>query len=106
VVGIISLPGIFTIIVGIVLGALGVIFGVIGWRRARSGRATNGGVAMAGAVTGAVGLVVSLVFIGVGVGFVFSHHNQITSYQQCVHHARTASAVRACAHRFSHQLHG
>lgn len=66
VVGIISLPGILTIIIGIVLGALGVIFGAVGWRRARRGHATNGRMALAGAITGAIGLVVTIVLIAVG----------------------------------------
>jgi hypothetical protein len=40
----------------IVLGILGVIFGVIGRRKARRGEATNPGQALAGIICGAVGI--------------------------------------------------
>ncbi|MCH0542542.1 DUF4190 domain-containing protein [Streptomyces sp. MUM 203J] len=45
---------------GVVLGVLALIFGIIGQRRAKRGEATNGGMAVAGIATGAVGIVLGL----------------------------------------------
>ena len=41
---------------------LGLIFGIIGFLRSRSGKATNGGVAIAGAVLSLIGLVICVVY--------------------------------------------
>jgi hypothetical protein len=49
---------------GIVLGILALIFGFIGRGRARRGEATNGGMALAGIILGAIGTLVSALFIG------------------------------------------
>lgn len=49
---------------GIVLGILALIFGFLGRGRAKRGQATNGGQALAGIILGAVGVVVSGVFLG------------------------------------------
>ncbi|WP_393077639.1 DUF4190 domain-containing protein [Streptomyces sp. LN704] len=46
--------------VAFVLGVLGVIFGVVGRRRARRGEATNPGQALAGIICGAVGIALSI----------------------------------------------
>jgi len=47
----------------ILLGVLAVIFGVIGRRKAHRGEATNGGMALAGLICGAVGVVLGIVMI-------------------------------------------
>lgn len=49
---------------GIVLGILALVFGFLGRGRAKRGQATNGGQALAGIILGAVGIVVSGVFLG------------------------------------------
>ncbi|MEV6553885.1 DUF4190 domain-containing protein [Streptomyces sp. NPDC051597] len=49
---------------GIVLGILALIFGFLGRGRAKRGEATNGAQALAGIILGAVGVVVSAVFLG------------------------------------------
>ncbi|MFI1172982.1 DUF4190 domain-containing protein [Streptomyces melanogenes] len=49
---------------GIILGILALIFGFLGRGRAKRGQATNGGQALAGIILGAVGIVVSGVFLG------------------------------------------
>lgn len=48
---------------GIILGVLALIFGFIGRARAQRGEATNGGMALAGIILGAVGVVVSAAFL-------------------------------------------
>lgn len=104
VLGILSLPAIFTIFLGIILGLLAVIFGLIGMGRAKRGEATNRGMAIAGVVTGAIGLVVSVVFIAVGVSFLFSHKTQINNLTQCIQNAHTTQAQTDCQNQFSNQL--
>ncbi|WP_329454626.1 DUF4190 domain-containing protein [Streptomyces sp. NBC_01497] len=47
---------------GLVLGALAVIFGVVGRGRAARGEASNAGTAKAGLVLGIVGLVLTAIF--------------------------------------------
>lgn len=61
--GIVSIALCWTILVGGVLGILGVIFGSIGKARAKRGAATNGGMALAGIITGAIGIVAAIVII-------------------------------------------
>ncbi|TQK51532.1 uncharacterized protein DUF4190 [Streptomyces sp. SLBN-118] len=51
-------------VVSIVLGALGLIFGILGRKRAQRGEATNGGMALAGIITGSIGIVLGLVVVG------------------------------------------
>ncbi len=62
--GIASIPlGVFFFPVGILLGILAVIFGAVGMGRAKKGRATNRGVAIAGLITGLVGAAIGIVFL-------------------------------------------
>ncbi|MCX4587740.1 DUF4190 domain-containing protein [Streptomyces sp. NBC_01481] len=51
-------------VVSIVLGVLGLIFGILGRKRAQRGEATNGGMALAGIITGSIGIVLGLVVVG------------------------------------------
>jgi uncharacterized protein DUF4190 len=53
--------------VSIIIGALAVIFGLIGRRKARRGEATNAGMALAGFICGLVGLVLGVVLLIVSV---------------------------------------
>ncbi|MFI6943104.1 DUF4190 domain-containing protein [Streptomyces sp. NPDC050418] len=63
VLGIIGTVLFLTIWVGIVLGILALIFGLIGRGRAKRGEATNGGVALAGAILGGIALLASSVWL-------------------------------------------
>jgi hypothetical protein len=49
--------------ISLVLGILGIIFGAVGRAKANRGEATNPGVALAGLICGAGGIVLALVFI-------------------------------------------
>jgi hypothetical protein len=72
VLGILSIPlGVFFFPVGILLGLLAIIFGAVGIGRAKKGRATNRGVAIAGLITGLIGAAIGIVFLVVFVN-VFS----------------------------------
>jgi hypothetical protein len=58
--------GILSIITGLgglVLGVPGLVFGILGRKRAKRGEATNGGVALAGIITSAIGLVLFAVYV-------------------------------------------
>jgi Domain of unknown function (DUF4190) len=67
VVALISLPAALTIVGGIVLGVAAIILGFVGRNRVRNGEANNGGVAMAGIVLGALGVLFSIVMIVIAV---------------------------------------
>ncbi|GHH52253.1 DUF4190 domain-containing protein [Streptomyces candidus] len=64
VLGIVSIP-LFCAwgVVSMVLGIMAVVFGVLGRKRAAQGEATNGGMALAGIITGSVGILVGAVFL-------------------------------------------
>ncbi|AWK11439.1 DUF4190 domain-containing protein [Streptomyces spongiicola] len=64
VLGIIAVAGFCLYGLGIVLGVLALVFGFIGRARARRGEADNGGMALAGIILGAVGVVVGAAFLG------------------------------------------
>jgi hypothetical protein len=98
--GILSILTSLTVFGGIVLGILGLIFGIIGRRKASRGEADNGGMALAGAICGGIGLVLAILLVVVGVS-VFHHHvsDQINRYDQCVRNAQTAQQLHQC-HRY------
>ncbi|MEU4266923.1 DUF4190 domain-containing protein [Streptomyces sp. NPDC026092] len=64
VLGIIAVVGFCMYGLGIVLGILALVFGVIGRKKVTRGEANNGGMATAGIVLGAIGILVSSVFLG------------------------------------------
>ncbi|MFI8292503.1 DUF4190 domain-containing protein [Streptomyces sp. ms191] len=64
VLGIIATAGFCLYGLGAILGILALIFGVIGLKKAGRGEATNRGMAIAGIVLGAIGTLVSAVFLG------------------------------------------
>ena len=94
VLGILAIPGAFTVVGGVLLGILAIIFGAIGRSRAKRGLATNGGIALAGLITGAVGLVLAVAFVAIGVGLLNSGSGQ--KLRDCIDQAgadRTAQQV-------------
>ena len=96
VVAIIALLGSFTIVGGILGGVIALILGVIGRSRAKSGEATNGGVALAGTILGAIAIIVSLVFIPIYVGL----FNDIGggNYLECLQRSgQNNTAVEQCS---------
>ncbi|MFJ6699259.1 DUF4190 domain-containing protein [Streptomyces sp. NPDC091272] len=50
-------------VLGIILGIMAVIFGILGRKRVGRGVATNGGMALAGIITGAVGILIGAAFL-------------------------------------------
>lgn len=95
-VAVIALLGSFTIVGGILGGVIALILGVIGRSRAKSGEATNGGVALAGTILGVIAIIVSLVFIPIYVGL-FKDIGGV-SYLECLQRSgQNSTAVEQCS---------
>ncbi|MEU5462882.1 DUF4190 domain-containing protein [Streptomyces althioticus] len=102
VLGIVGVLLFWTAFGGIVLGLLAVVFGVLGFRRGRRGVATNGTMAIIGAVLGALTLVVSSVLLALGVAVINS--DEFKSYQDCIEQANTQSERQDCARDFDREV--
>lgn len=98
----------FVDILGIILGILAIVFGVVGIARVRTGQATNRGMAIAGIVTGAIGVVLSaamLILFGVGLSYLFSPEGR--QYTQCVQQANGNQAeIQHCNQMFRYRMNG
>lgn len=106
VLGILAIVTCFTAVGGVLLGVLAVIFGVVGVRRAGRGAATNRGVALAGTITGALGLILGAVFVVLFVvagNFFFSVGGG--DYVSCLQRANgDQTAIGQCAQQFQQQV--
>ncbi|MDN3270645.1 DUF4190 domain-containing protein [Streptomyces sp. MA15] len=102
VLGIVGALLFWTAIGGIVLGLLAVVFGVLGFRRGKRGVATNGTMAVIGAVLGALALVVSSVLLALGVAVINS--DEFKDYQDCIDHANSQSDRQECARDFDREV--
>ena len=99
VVAIIALIGSFSVVGGILLGIVAVILGFIARGRAKSGEATNGGVALAGIILGVVSIIAGLAFIAIWVSL-FKEVGA-TDYFDCLEQAgQDRSAVQQCSDEF------
>lgn len=104
--GIIAIPGILTVVLGILLGLLALIFGIIGRKRFARREATNGGAAMAGAILGGFALVISLVLIAVGATFFAHHKSDIQKLRDCLDNAQTQQQQQDCEQQFQRDVTG
>jgi hypothetical protein len=83
-------------LVGAVLGVIAIVLGLAGRARVQRGEATNGGSAMAGILTGLVGIVIAGVVIAVGVSWLNSSTGK--NYTSCVKSANgNQAAIDQCA---------
>ncbi|MEV5433247.1 DUF4190 domain-containing protein [Streptomyces sp. NPDC052701] len=98
VLGLVGIAVFWTVVGGIVLGLLALVFGILGYRRKKRGLATNGVMALVGAVAGALALVGSSIILAAGVA-VFNS-DEFKNYSDCVEHADTASERERCARDF------
>jgi hypothetical protein len=92
--------------IGVILGILGLVFGIIGVRRVRRDEATNRGQAMAGWITGAVGLAISIALLAIVGSFIFTHQTQINTYTRCLQNAHTQHARDVCQTQFQNSIRG
>ena len=103
VLGVLAVLTAWTVIGGIILGILAVIFGVLGRGRARRGEATNGGMSMAGIVLGAIGTLIAIALIALAVSVFNTPAGR--RYFQCVEQSGgNTTLVERCMTDFSRQL--
>ncbi|MEW2505754.1 DUF4190 domain-containing protein [Amycolatopsis sp. CA-161197] len=102
VLGIIALVLCWTVWGGIILGVLALIFGILGVKRANRREATNKGAAIAGIVTGSIGLVIGAVIL-IAIGSIFaSFGSQLNDLQDCLNKAGTdSSQIQSCQQQFN-----
>ncbi|MGW7056012.1 DUF4190 domain-containing protein [Streptomyces sp. NPDC054887] len=100
--GIAALLLFWTVFGGLVLGLLAVVFGILGARKARGGRAPRGKMSIIGAVLGALGLIASAVIIAIGASILNS--DEFKNFDDCVRQADTQSERDACAKDFDQDV--
>ncbi|MEE1927370.1 DUF4190 domain-containing protein [Streptomyces sp. TRM 70351] len=91
----------WTVIGGLLLGLLALVFGILGYRRKKRGEATNGAMAMIGLILGVLALIGSAVMIAAGVAFFNS--DEFTNFRECIDKADTQSEISDCEQEFNEQ---
>jgi hypothetical protein len=105
VLGILAIVFFWSVVGGVVLGVLGMVFGFLGRGRAKKGESTNGGMALAGIICGAVGLVISIAWVVLLVAVFSSNSGQ--KFQDCMNQAGSSSVAQdACKEQFKNDLTG
>jgi len=103
VLGIVAIIASITVIGGVVLGIIAIVLGFIGRSRAKKGQATNGGVALAGIITGAVGLVLSIVLVVAGAALFFGSGG--SDLVNCINNAHgDQTAINQCNTQFQNKV--
>lgn len=100
---VIAIVALASVIFGVVLGVVAIIFGFLGWGRAKRGEATNGGMAVAGIVLGIVSIIEAIAAIALLVwGF---DRAGGTDYLDCVSRAgNDQAALEQCANEFQQRV--
>jgi hypothetical protein len=105
VLGILALITSFTVIGGVLLGLLAIIFGIIGLRRANRGLALGRGRAIAGIILGLLGIVVAGLLIAVGVSLFNSDEGK--NLRDCLGNAGSdQTKIQQCQDQFRDQVGG
>lgn len=92
-----------TVVGGIILGLLALIFGMIAARRSRRGEALGHGRAVAGIVTGIIGIVLAIALIALGASLLNTKEGK--DLRSCLHNAGTNQAqIQHCDSQFQHQI--
>ncbi|CAN5442123.1 hypothetical protein BH09ACT7_BH09ACT7_14170 [soil metagenome] len=100
---IVSLPAALTVFGGVLLGIIAIVLGIVGYLRAKKGEATNGGIAIAGAVLGLLGIILSAAVIAFGVWGFFKIGGR--DYVDCMQSAgNDTSAQTQCEDEFRGNL--
>lgn len=103
VLGILALLLCWTVIGGILLGLIALVLGIVAAVKARKGRARGAGMAITGAVLGAIGLILAGVLVAVGVSILNSESGQ--NLQDCLEDAgNDDAAVEQCQQEFEGDL--
>lgn len=103
VLGILALLTSFTVIGGIVLGILALILGILALRKANRGEADGRGRAIAGIVTGVLGVIIAVVLVAVGASLLNSKSGK--NLQSCLKNANgNQSAVQKCQQQYQNDI--
>ncbi len=103
VLGIVAVIVSITVIGGILLGIIAIVLGFLGRSRAKKGQATNGGVALAGIITGALALVLSIVLVVAGAALFFG--NGGSDLVNCINNAHgDQTAINQCNTQFQNKV--
>lgn len=94
VLGLLALFSSWTVVGGILFGLLAIVLGIIGRGRAKRGEANNGGLALAGIILGALGLLISIGIIALGVSLFSS--DTVQDLKDCVERATTDAEIQQC----------
>jgi uncharacterized protein DUF4190 len=106
IVGILAVLLCWTLVGGVVLGLLAVVFGAVGRGRVKRGEATNGGAAVAGVILGLLGVVLAVVLVVVGATFVFHHKKAINNLESCLNNATSQAQKNSCNQQFRTSVSG
>ena len=97
VMGILSIPlAVLLPLPGLVMGIVAVVSGTVGRRRAKAGLATNASSALAGALAGALGIVIAGFLLVSAAVFMATHPRQVAAYDHCMVHATSPTQRNAC----------
>jgi Na+/H+ antiporter NhaD/arsenite permease-like protein len=89
---------------GGLLGLIATVLGILGIARANQGLADNRGQALAGLITGLLGLALGIaITIGVGT-FLASHVTDLNRFGSCLDNAASSQARESCAREFADRL--
>jgi hypothetical protein len=103
VLGILAVVGSITVVGGILLGVVAIVFGALGRSRAKRGEANNGGLATAGLILGIVAVVLSAALVAVGVSLFNSDSGK--KLQDCLNNAGSdRAAQQQCQNEFRDNL--
>jgi hypothetical protein len=107
--GIAGLVFCWTVVGGLVVGGLGVVFGILALRRSRRTGAPNRGLGIAGIVVGALGVVGGAVMLALVLAVVTSDSFQddfrsFKNYTECIQEAQTPEEEQQCEDRFDREL--
>ncbi|WP_149549459.1 DUF4190 domain-containing protein [Streptomyces marokkonensis] len=102
VLGVLAVVLFWTVFGGFLLGLLALVFGIIGARKARGGRAPHGTMSIVGAVLGALAMIATAVIIAVGASILNS--DEFKDFDDCVQQAETQSERDACAEDFNRDV--
>jgi hypothetical protein len=105
VLGLLAVITSFTLIGGLLLGLLAIIFGIIGLRRANRGLALGRGRAIAGIILGLLGMVLAGALIAIGISLFNSEEGK--NLQDCLKNAGSdQSQIQQCQDQFRDQVGG
>jgi hypothetical protein len=86
------------------LGLIAVVLGIVGIARANRGAASNRGQALAGLVTGAVGLVIAIALLVTAGTYLSRHSQDFRDFGSCMDRANGSQAREDCIRQLDDAL--